>query len=45
LQKLELKNGFDPEKADFSGISPQPMHISDILQNIRIEVRLFLFIL
>jgi serine protease inhibitor len=38
---MGLERGFDPKHADFSGISSQPMHIGDILETNKIEVRPF----
>ena len=39
LQKLGMKAAFDPDKADFSGISPEPLYISEALQKTFVEVK------
>lgn len=39
LKELGMKTAFDPDKADFSGMSPEPLHISAALQKAFVEVK------
>ena len=39
LQELGVKTAFDQDKADFSGISPEQLYISGVLQKTFVEVK------
>jgi len=39
LETLGMKTAFDPDKADFSGMSKEPLFISDALQKTFVEVK------
>lgn len=39
LQKIGMETAFDPGKANFSGMSPEPLYVSDALQETFVEVK------
>jgi serine protease inhibitor len=39
LQQLGMKTAFAPDKANFSGMSPEPLYISGVVQNTFVEVK------